>query len=105
MKKKKYGGIIKGWQLHKLSFKKKDIEKVYPGAGAKPMVFTGSVVKDPTGRWQPGHHMRSSLIVKIEKINSNKHKVETLNTRYVLEGPGNSDVVPNLGNGVMSIFY
>jgi len=98
---KKVGGTIKNWQIHNLTITKEAIEKAYPGQNAQPMVFTGTVVNDPTGRWKPGHHMRSSLIVA---INKERTEIETLKTIYTVTDEGN-DILPELGNGVLNIFY
>ena len=43
---KKYGGVITNWQIHKLSISQEKIDEMYPDTGAKPMVFTGTAVKD-----------------------------------------------------------
>lgn len=108
-KKKRDGGVIRGWQLHHLTFTKEQIESIHPGLAGKPLIFTGTVKIDHSGRFKPGTHMRSSLIVRMDqvlgKLSEGIYLVETLNTFYVLEGPGNSDVLPDLGNGVLSIFY
>ena len=110
-KKKRDGGVIRGWQLHNLTFTKErmaEAEKLY-GQKVLPLIFTGTVKIDHSGRFKPGNHMRSSLIVRMDKVlgklSDGIYLVETLNTLYVLEGPGDSDVLPDLGNGVLSIFY
>ena len=98
---KKDGGIIKNWQLHHLTFLQENIEKVYPGENAKPIVFTGTVVSDPTGRWSPGHHMRSSLIVLIDR---KKGIIETINTTYRVQDEGN-DIFSDIGDDVLKVSY
>ena len=98
---KKDGGTIRNWQLHHLTMSKKEIETVLPGKNAKPLMFSGTVVHDPTGRWKTGYHMRSSLIVKIDR---KKGVIETLNTIYKVIDEGN-DVLPDMGDGVLKIFY
>ena len=98
---KKNGGIIRNWQIHNLSFSKKQLEKAYPGKNAKPMIFSGTVVQDPTGRWKKGYHMRSSLIVL---INRKEGIIETLNTIYKVRDEGN-DIFPDLGDNAMEISY
>jgi len=100
--KKKDGGTIKNWQVHNLTFTKKQIEKAYPGMNLKPQVITGTVVHDPVGRWQPGYHMRTSLIVKIDR---KKKIVETKNTIYKLEGKEGTDMFKDSGNAVLNLFY
>jgi hypothetical protein len=104
-KKKKGVVVIRNWQLHHLSSTQKAIEAVYPGTNAKPLIFSGTVVDDPTGRWKPGYHMHSSLIVKMTKNTDNSHTVETLNTMYKLVGEGGDDVLPDMGDHITSIFY
>ena len=99
---KKFGGIIKDWQIHKLSFTEKQIDKIYPGQKAKPMIITGTVAEDPLGRWQSGYHMKTSLVVKLDRKNNT---VETLNTIYKLTGEEGKDVLPDLGDNVMNVFY
>ncbi len=81
--KKKYGGKIKNWRVHKLAIPKDLIDEVYPGTNAKALVVTGVVVNDALGRWLPGDHMKTSLVVKLDRKNG---KLETLNTLYDLEG-------------------
>ena len=98
---KKDGGIIKNWQLHHLTFSKELIEKAYPGKNLHPMVFTGTIIADPTGRWHPGDHMRSSLIVSIDR---KKGIIETLNTVYEVRHEG-GDIFPDIGDDILKISY
>lgn len=107
MKTKKKKGVvtIRDWQLHHLSCKQKDIDAVYPGINAQPLMFSGTVVDDPTYRWLPGYHMRSSLVVKMTKNADNSHTVETLNTMYKLLGEGGNDIFPDMGDNITKIFY
>ncbi len=102
MKKKKFGGTIKDWQIHNLSLKPEDIEKLYPNEGLQPQILTGTVVEDKLGRWKPGYHMRTSLIKKLDR---KKGEVETKNTIHKLEGKENTDVFKDLGDAVLNIFY
>jgi len=106
---KKYGGKIKNWQLHHLDFKegqRESLDEIYPElkeSGLQPMLFSGTVVEDPLDRWEVGWHMRSSLIVK---INRKKGIIETLNTIYNVDmETENQDRLPDLGNGALNIFY
>lgn len=101
-KNKKFGGTIKNWQIHTLSLKQEDIDKLYPNEGLQPLVMTGTVVEDKLGRWKPGHHMRSSLIKKIDR---QKGEIETRNMIYKLEGKEGTDIFPDIGNAVLNIFY
>ena len=97
---KKYGGVITNWQIHNLSFTKDQIEEAYPGRGGQPMVFTGTVV-ECSHRWKNGYHMRSSLIVKVDRENE---EIETMNTIYNVINEGN-DVFSDIGDAAMNIFY
>jgi len=103
---KKDGGIIKLWQMHMVSDKPEDLVKakeINPRFEMdKVMVFTGTVVEDPTGRWQHGYHMRSTLILKHDKKTG---IVETQNTIYKLEGEEGGDIFGDMGGAVMNIFY
>jgi len=99
---KKFGGIIENWQIHNLSLTEEQINKAYPGQKAKPMIISGTVIEDPIGRWKPGNHMRTSLIVNLDK---KEGTVETLNTIYKLTGKEGKDVLPNLGNAILNVFY
>jgi len=100
---KKFRGVIKNWQLHTLSTDIKAVRKLQPDVKEdKAMMFTGTIVEDPSDRWKPGYHMRSSLILH---FNRETGECETLNSLYRLEGEGGNDVVPDLGPGVLSLFY
>lgn len=103
---KKDGGTIKNWQMHVLYEDDKSVEMLkntHPNAGVdKIMMFTGIVLEDPTGRWLPGYHMRSTVILNYDEETG---EVETLNTMYKLLGEGGNDVVPDLGKRVTNIFY
>lgn len=99
---KKSGGTIKNWQIHTLSLTEEQLNKMYPGEKTKPMIISGTVVEDPLGRWQSGYHMRTSLVVNLDR---KANKVETLNTIYKLEGIEGNDVIPDLGDNIVNIFY
>ena len=102
--KKKDGGTIRNWQLHYLALNEKQQQKLkiaFPEIKIEPMVFTGTVVEDKAGRWLPGFHMRSTLIVSLDR---KKGVIETLNTIYKVQDEGN-DVIPDLGNAVSGTFY
>ena len=104
--KKKKGGTIRNWQLHHLKTSKeglKELVSTFPDIliDPSPMIFTGTVVKDPTNRWKPGFHIKSSLICKIDRKNG---IIETLNTIYNVIDEGN-DVFGDLGNDALNIFY
>lgn len=99
---KKFGGIIKNWQVHNLDITKKILKKAFPKQKAKPMVISGTIVDDPLGRWKIGYHMKTSLVVKLDR---EKGEVETLNTVYKLTGKEGADVLPDLGNAIANVFY
>ena len=102
---KKNGGLITNWQLHHLTLndeQRKDMKKYHPDVDEEnPMVFTGTVVEDLAGRWEPGFHMRSTLIVSMDK---KKGVIETANTIYKVQNEGN-DIFPDIGKKILSIFY
>ena len=104
--KKKDGGTITSWEMHKLPYTVEEVEQVYPGENLTPFVISGMVVDDPTGRWLPGYHMKSSLIVK---LNRQTGVLETRNTMYKLLGKEVKDsvveAVKALGGDVRDIFY
>jgi hypothetical protein len=68
----------------------------------KCYILTGTVKEDSTGRWEPGFHMRSSLIVVMDL---DEGIIETQNTIYKVEGPQGEDVLPDIGDGVLGVFY
>ena len=101
MKKAKvFRGTIKSWQLHHLSTPQDLIDKVYPGG--TPVVFTGTVVSDPSGKRSANDHMRSSLITK---INSAENTIETVNSYYQMAGKEGGDIFEDMGDSVLNIFY
>ncbi len=104
---KKNGGNISHWQLHHLTIPKKghkQFKEVFPNIDVNDVrVVTGTVVDEPTGRWRPGDHFRSTYIVKLDR---KKKTIETLNTIYHFDSKTeNQDGMPDLGNGVLNIFY
>lgn len=105
---KKDGGQISHWQIHNLDLTDElttELKKFYPDIcyDPNPMIVTGTVVDDPSGRWQPGHHFRSSYVVKIDRDN---HIIETQNTIYHYDpDTEGQDGMPDLGNGVLGVFY
>jgi len=104
---KKDGGNISHWQLHHLKLDdslREEFEKTEPSVDFDNiMMVTGTVLDEPTGRWKPGYHFRSSMIVN---INREKNIIETLNTIYHFDPETeNQDGMPDLGNGVLGVFY
>ena len=101
---KKNGGIITNWQFHTLSAPLNKFKEIYPDITTdKPYIFTGIVKEDPTGRWEPGYHMKSSMVISYDK---QTQIVETANTIYQLEGEsGDPCTGGDIGDVAMSIFY
>jgi len=103
--KKKLGGTIRNWQLHHLNeLNKKDTNvflKYFPKAllDPGPLMFTGTVVSSP--KWNKNDHMTSSYIISIDRKNG---IIETMNTIYKVKNEG-GDILPDLGNGILKIFY
>lgn len=93
--------IINHWRLHHLSFSQKQINAIYPNEKFMPLIFTGYIVNDVKGRWSKGDHMRSSLILKYDKETG---MVYTRNSVYLLTGI-EDDVLPDMGNNVLKLFY
>lgn len=107
---KKYGGKLGGWQIHKLKYtdsQLRALKLLYPDAitDPAPMVITGIVKEDPTGRWGDGSHFRSSLIVKLDRV---ENRIETCNTFYDFD-PEDEGKDPylnkDIGNLAINIFY
>lgn len=103
---KKNGGKIINWQIHNITVLKEQEErflKTFPGVSMPPILFTGTVSDDPTGRWRPGFHMRSTYMVSFDRDTG---IFETLNTMYKLDmKTEGKDVISDLGNDVLKIFY
>jgi len=103
---KKDGGQIEKWQLHHIEVPEEHLHlftERFPQAIIPPILFTGAVVDDPTGRWVPGHHMRSTYIISLDRKTG---IVETQNTIYKLDmKTENQDIFPDMGNKVLSVFY
>ena len=105
MTDKKDGGVLTGWQLHNVS---DDVERVNQRYDIhiktdKVYILTGTVKEDPTGRWLPGYHMRSSVVIDIDRETG---IVETKNTIYKVEGEEGEHVLPgNMGPAVLGLFY
>lgn len=104
---KKDGGLIRNWQLHRITVPKKgrsQFKSVFPTVDINNvLVVTGTVVNEPTGRWNPGDHFRSTYIVKLDRKNKT---IETCNTIYHFDpNTEKQDSMPDLGNNVLNIFY
>lgn len=105
---KKDGGKISHWQIHNLTLDEGMLEQLKAAKPdvilePNPMMITGSIVEDPTGRWEPGFHFRSTLICNIDREN---HTIESENTIYHYDPETEGqDTFKDLGNGVLKIFY
>lgn len=100
-----FRGTIMNWQLHHLSIAQEKLDQLAEELGEEkilPLVITGTVKKDPTGRMQPGWHMRTTPLTLFDEENG---LCETRNSSYKLEGDNGSDVMPDMGNDVFSITY
>jgi len=111
---KKNGGQISHWQLHHLKYDnslREEFNGLAPHIDFDNIrIVTGTVVDEPTGRWKPGYHFRSSMIVNVDRKNNT---IETENTIYHFDpDTEGQDTVCNpitgekdMGNGVLKIFY
>ena len=98
-------GTITGWQLHHLSVSQDILDEAVEKKGGEkvlPLIITGTVKEDPSGRFSTGKHMRTSLLTILDE---EKGYCETRNSIYRLEGDNGSDVMPDIGNAVLKIFY
>ncbi len=106
-KTKKFGGTISNWQTHTLIGENNQelimqAKERYPEIRTDSiMCFTGTVVDDPTGRWEQGFHMRSSTICHLDRENG---IIETFNTIYKVKNEGD-DIFEDLGQGIKQIYY
>lgn len=99
---KKDGGKLTGWQFHTLSVSVEKAKELGVDVNTdKVMKMSATVVEDPTGRWQPGFHMTSSIIINFDEENM---IVETRNTIYQLVGEA-GDCLPDLGDAIIHIFH
>ena len=105
---KKDGGLLKDWQLHTFAIGEvaqeiKDREKLNGHNITTDVIYvmTGTVVEDPTGRWDIGDSVRSSIIVNIDRENN---VVETFNTMYNVINEGNG-AIPDLGADIAFMFF
>lgn len=100
---KKEGGTLEQWQLHKLSYTGDQArEWGYETKLDECYVLSGVIVEDPTGRWNPGDHFRSSLVCNMDL---EEGIIETQNTVYRVVGKGGNDILPDMGDGISRIFY
>ena len=100
---KKDGGIIINWQFHTIPVTLEQLREYRPDVKIdKALKFSGTVKEDPTGRWQPGYHMHSSLVIDYDPETG---RCETENTIYILEGEEGGDIFPDMGAAIDGVFY
>ncbi len=99
---KKAGGTISDWQVHHLSYTKEQVEQAFPEEGLQPIIVTGTVVSKNCGKFSYGDHMRSSLVFKLDR---KEGVLETRNSIYELVGKENNDIMPDIGDAVLTLFY
>lgn len=95
---------ISHWQIHTLSATVEQLREHRPDVKIdKGLIVTGTVVEDPTMKWQPGWHMRSTVAVDYDEENG---VFETSNTIYKLADPqGDPTTGGDCGDAVMRFFY
>ncbi len=103
---KKFGGTLTHWQLHTIFEKEEDMKvalEKYPGMVTdKAYIFTATVVEDPTGRWEPGFSMRSSMVLRVDP---EAGIIETANTIYRVVHEGDSYLAGDCGRMAMSVYF
>ena len=81
--KKKFGGTITDWQFNTVTNTPESLKLAkehYPTFNMDGIyMMTGTVEEDKLGRWLPGYHMRSTVVLS---YNKSTKIVETLNTLY-----------------------
>ncbi len=100
-----FRGTITAWQLHHLSISQEKLDELSASLKQEkmlPLIITGTVLNDPSGRMVPGWHMRTSPLTM---LNEDDGYCESRNSIYRLDGDNGNDVMPDLGDGVLSIFY
>jgi hypothetical protein len=103
--KKIFRGTITHWQLHHLSVSQERLNQLVEQEGGEkvlPLIITGTVKEDPSGRMEAGWHMRTTLLTFFDEAAG---YCETRSSIYLLEGANGSDVMPDLGDGVLTAFY
>ena len=98
---KKFGGVITDWTLNTLSFTKEQLAgKGIDVKTDKVYILSGTVKSDPTGRFEPGFHFHSSVVIEVDK---EKGIVETKNTIYHLHGETGG--IGDMGDLILKVFY
>ncbi len=98
---KKEGGTIKHWGLNTLSMSvEMALAQGIEVKTDKVYILSGYIVEDPSGRFEPGWHFRSSLVIEVDTENG---IVETNNSIYRLQGEAENGA--DMGDLIMKIFY
>lgn len=94
---------IKNWQRHEIT-KNIDLVKEHrlDFKADKAFVLTGEIVSDESGKFEPGMHTRTTLVIEYK---DNMYK--TGNTLYILDGEEGDPVTnyEDIGVNVMTITY
>ncbi len=100
---KKNGGVITQWTLNTLSITPERVNELI-GVDVRMKecyMLSGYIKEDPTGRFEIGHHFRSSLVVDVDEENG---LVETQYTIYTLDGPA-GEGLDDIGDLITKVFY
>lgn len=92
-------------QLHHLSYHQEQIDKVAEELKVEkvlPLIITGTVKEDPAGRMEVGWRMRTSPLTFFDE---EAGYCEARTSVYRLEGSNGSDVMPDMGDLVLTITY
>ncbi|MES9964552.1 MAG: hypothetical protein ABW116_13535 [Candidatus Sedimenticola sp. 20ELBAFRAG] len=102
---KVFRGTITGWQLHHLSMPQEKLDQLMKEREEEkilPLIITGTVKEDPSGRMEVGWHMRTSPLTFLSE---EEGYCETRFSVYRLEGSNGSDIMPDMGDQVLGLFY
>lgn len=105
IKNKVFRGTITDWQVHHLSIPQEKLDQHAAETNKErmlPLIITGTIMEDPSGRGTSGCHMRTSALTV---FNEAEGYCETNSSIYRLSGENGKDMLPDLGDGVLSIFY
>ena len=97
---------IKAWQIHIIEDRQEIMAKVKEQRPDikldKAIVLTGTIVDDPTGKFNVGDHTRTSIV-----IDKTDNTFETGNTIYKVLGPQGDTTIGggDWGANVMKIYY
>ncbi len=100
-----FRGTITAWQLHHLSVPQEVLDELTAQLNQErilPLIITGTVLNDSSGRMEPGWHMRTSPLTMLDETEG---YCESRTSIYRLDGENGNDVMPDLSDGVLTIFY